>query len=295
MVFQQSRYTVEAIAVRYYARNRAGGATCLVVRLFYACLAQLGALRVELHRMVVIVDVAHSIERAINPTAGLRIGSINGELIYIVYASPVKCGCAVRTPLAFWCIVRRMLVVTGVLVFMRVVEARSNPYIAFLGDYLGDERVSFMRDAIVCCRVYDITVRFLIVRHVVLRANDRSVLLCSLCVEGGRAPYRVEVFTRVFGVAPVRQYAVSVRAQSRRGNFVAVTNFFSSAFSMRRERYQVPNDDRADWDQGDRAEVVNPTDLVPFVPRRFKACAIESIYRPGLQGARAHRAQKARF
>lgn len=88
---------------------------------------------------------------------------------------------------------------------------------------------------------------------------------------------------------------MSVRAQSRWGVLFAVANFLPGDGSVLLHWREVPANDRANRHEGNYTAIVNPSYVSPVIPIGFNACTIESIARPGFEGARAKAAKETRL
>lgn len=286
---------VKFLAIRHHARCRTGGTKDLIVCYERQRFTVFRRLRMEINGMVVIVNGCALKHRAINMEARFGVRAISNDFVNIINATPINGSATIRLPIVFRGLIRYRVIVTNILTTGLVMDTRGTPNASFFCHDLRYERVSFVRDAITGVRVGVSTPRFLIIRHVILSADYRSILLRLLSMECTRRANRVEILTRVFGVAPIRQDTMSISTKTRRRVLFAVTHFLASNLTVLNERIQVPNDNRADRNQRDNGTIVNPINVSPIVPISFNASAIETITRPGLKGTRPQGAHATRF
>lgn len=167
-----------------------------------------------------------------------------------------------------------MLIITTVLTFVLIMNSRGEPYFPFLCDDFRNKRVGFMRNAVTSFCVSVASVRFLVIRYGVLGTNNCSILLCPFSVQRCRFKNRVEIFSRMFRVSSIRQYAMCIGAQARRCVFLSRANFFTCKLTVRNKRFEVPNDNGANRYEGDGAKIATPNYAFPFIPRCFFPSAI---------------------
>ena len=232
VMFGREQCTERTVRVHRGTESQAKDTTYFVVQFLGAYLAFLNALQVRHSQVIIIVSIAGTVGKTVGPAAEFHIHSVGDGLVCIVHTSPVGNNYAVEAPFAFQDIVQQILVVAGMLTFIKVVSTHDGPCITFLHGSFESRQIDFVQSTVVYNDIGVVTVHFMIVQREVLYASGNTILLYTLYVGNNHTAGQIRIFTHILEVTSVQRCAVDVYTGTQKNGLVTIAGFFADALSV---------------------------------------------------------------
>ena len=121
----------------------------------------------------------------------------------------------------------KIFIMTAMLILVKVVRAHHRPYTSLDHRRLEGRKIDFIQCPLTYDDIRGVSVKFLIVKRVMLDTGSNALLLDTFDVRYDHFGRQTRVLTHIFKISPAKRCPVDVAPWSQQNIFLSIPGFFS--------------------------------------------------------------------